>query len=246
MNFNLSKSGWGLVLSLLFASALLVSVQAQDSSGRSGVQFTCVTWDNLPYEELFYRDGEDGLPISIGKGVRSDPYPLKTQPALQLYIKATDEDGDTAYELVGQAPLASGAERTLFIIEKNEKDSGLPLRVLSMDDSLRSFPMGAFRFVNSTRTSLKVEFGGSTNTVVPNQITMVPANAPKLGGFLPFLVKGMNNKVIFETRLFGQPRGRKMVFILPPSRTGGRVKVRFLPEIIPLPIESEPDTTASE
>jgi hypothetical protein len=67
---------------------------------------------------------------------------------------------------------------------------------------------------------------------------VVPA-IPELGGFLPFIIKDASGHIGFQTRLFGQPRGRKMVMIVPPSKQDEKLSVLFVPQIIPYP--PEPD-----
>ena len=208
------------------------------------IQFTCVTWDSLPFEEIFYREGDKGLPVVIGRGVRSDPYKMKGVEALQLFIKHVNEEGKKVYKLVGQAAIQPGAKRMLFMIEKSPTGAELPLRIFGMDDSLVKFPIGSFRFLNSTRTPVQIEFNGSKKAVTPGQFSTIKANAPELGGFVPFLVRNLTGNTVAETRLFAQPRGRKIAILLPPAKPGGRLKLRFLPEVIPLsPPEPKPGPT---
>jgi hypothetical protein len=219
---------------LLFALLPMQSMQAQAPQVRSSIEFSCVSWEALPFSELLYREGHSYLPLESRPKVRSQLYPLKGgHEALELYIKGLDEDGQLIYKLVAQAPIAVGTSRMLFFIQESKSAEGLPLNMFGVDDSLAVFPMGSFRFVNTTNVRMQVLFPNTKGALPARGMKVLTPKIPKLGGFIPLYVTDMEKNIVFETRLFGQPRGRKMVFIQAPEKQGGRARVRFLPEIIP-------------
>ncbi|MEI8036942.1 MAG: hypothetical protein WCJ14_01005 [Verrucomicrobiota bacterium] len=225
--------------SILFAACLLLLagcpalLRAQSAPDKPGVEFSCVVWEQPPISAVVYRDGKSYLPLVFSLGNRSQLYPLKESSAFELYEKAVGADGTTTYKLVGKAPIIAGARRMLFLIDQVANSTGLPLRVFGVNDALDVFPPGTFRFVNFSSAALQVKFGGETNKLPAGEMRVVKSHVSPKGGFLPFFIGDASGKIIFETRLFGQPSGRDMVFIGPPTKPGNEPMVKFLTEIIP-------------
>ncbi|MCX6972290.1 MAG: hypothetical protein NTV93_19370 [Verrucomicrobia bacterium] len=224
-----------LVLVCVFLQAACpVFLRAQPAPAKPAVEFSCLVWEPLPLPAVYYRDGKSYLPLEFSPGNRSQIYPLKEGTDLELSVKELGADGAVVYKLVGKAPLVGGTRRMLFIIDPVPNSTGLPLRVFGVDDALAVFPPGTFRFLNFSTAALKIKFGGQTTNLPASEISVVKSNAPEKGGFLPFVIEDAKGKVAFETRLFGQPTGREMVFIGPPANPAGLPKVKFLTQIIPL------------
>jgi hypothetical protein len=102
-----------------------------------------------------------------------------------------------------------------------------------MNDALDVFPPGSFRFVNFSAAALQVKFGGQIHKLPAGEMSVIKSNVSEKGGFLAFFMGNATGKIVFETRLFGQPTGRDMVLIGPPARPEGEPMVKFLTEIIP-------------
>jgi hypothetical protein len=211
-------------------------VCGEDTKKAAPFQFSCVVWKDLPYPELLYRQGEEFLPLELPPRQRSQMYPLKGQEVLELYVAKDMPDGKPGHELVGKAALRPETGRMLFMIQESEDKAALPLSVYGLDDSLKGFPMGSFRFLNFTKIPLQVEIAGVTDNLPPARDKVVTPDIPKLGGFLPFYIRDAKGNIGFQTRLFGQPRGRKMVIIVPPKNESENLAVLFLPEIIALEV----------
>lgn len=210
-------------------------VFAQPTDVKSSIQFSCVVWTDLSYPALYFRQGDEFLPLTLLPRQRSQIYSLQGREALELYVAKDQANGTPGHELVGRAALPQGAKQMLFMIQESPSGGKLPLTVYGMDDSLDAFPAGSFRFLNFTNLPLQVEFGGTTNKLSPQAIKVVQPEIPELGGFLPFMIKDSEGRTGFQTRLFGQPRGRKMVLIVPPTKMGEKLAVLFLPQIVPPP-----------
>ena len=80
---------------------------------------------------------------------------------------------------------------------------------------------------------LGMGFGGQITAIRPGEIQVVKAKSPAKGGFMPFMLGDPSGNIVFETRLFGQPAGRKMAFIGNAAEPEGQPKVMFLTQIIP-------------
>ncbi|MGL5016651.1 MAG: hypothetical protein ACRDBP_00835, partial [Luteolibacter sp.] len=114
-----------------------------------------------------------------------------------------------------------------------KKDAGdLPLRVLGIDDSLDSFPVGSYRFSNQTPDLLRIEFGGATHDLPAGEWKIVIPTLPEAGGFLPAIIRNEQGEILVENRFLAQRTVRELVVIGPPAdgRTG--LAIRFLSEII--------------
>jgi hypothetical protein len=226
-------------LAAMLWASFPVLAGAQPAKAPPSVRFSCVVWKELSYPGIFYRQNERFLPLALLARERSEMYSLDGHETLELYIAKDQPSGEPGHELVGRAALPQGAKQLLFMIQEAPEGSKLPLRVFGMDDSLEAFPPGAFRFLNFTSLPLQVEFGGSTTKLPPQAIKVVRPEIPELGGFLPFIVKDAQGHIGFQTRLFGQPRGRKIVMLVPPTKQEENLSVLFLPQIVPIPPPEE-------
>ena len=209
-----------------------MTVMAQTNSS---VSFSFVTWKDLPYEKLYYKAGSKFHEFEVKAKRRSAVYKLKNRPEImQIFEMVKDETGEATYKVIAQTKMKT-ASRILFFVEErtNVKDGELPVALFGIDDSIAAFPVGSFRFVNGTKSDLRVEFPGVKSALPARGMKVVQPKIPAKGGFIPVYIKDRSGKVVFESRFFGQPRGRKMVFIQPPNREGGRMQMRFLPQIIP-------------
>jgi hypothetical protein len=229
------------LLGILLLQVCILTAHGQENSSPVNTEFSCVIWKKLPYDEIYYRQGAEYLPLKLLANNRSQLYPLKGMEALELHIPGLDEKGRPIYTLVGKGTFPLNANRVIFFIVQREK-ALLPLGLLGIDDSLEGFPPGTTRFVNMSNLSLKVGFGSSVTNLKPRAMATVESKAPSDGGFMPFLVTDENGKRVFETRLMSQPNGRDMVFILPSDRVGRPISLRFVPQVIPLKRGSASDT----
>ncbi|MCX6972291.1 MAG: hypothetical protein NTV93_19375 [Verrucomicrobia bacterium] len=214
-------------------------LEAKEPASPGILEFSCVTWNNLPCPDLFYRQGNKYLPIKLSPGQRSQSYPLKDARALELFIPMeSPADGAKPaspdhYEMVGLAPLLEGAKRMLFLIEAKKDSNGLPLQLRGLDDSVESFPAGSFRFINLTPDLLRIEFGGATHELPQGEAKVVAPDLTAAGGFVPVIIKDAEGRKILENRFFAQPTGRELVVISPPADGRPEMSLKFLSDVIP-------------
>ena len=220
-------------LGMFFTAASIGLLNAEPTNAKPSIKFSCAVWDPLPNPEIFYRDGKSFLPIQFMPGRRSELYPLKESSGLELYEKAVGPDGTIVHKLIGKAPLVTGARQALFLVDPTPTAAGLPLTILGINDTLDIFPPGTFRFFNFCPAELRVKFVGQVSKLAAREDTVVKSNVSKKGGFLPFIIEDSAGNIIFQTRLFGQPYDRKMVFISPPANGAKLPKIKFLTEMVP-------------
>jgi hypothetical protein len=221
------------LIAIFLLAATPTLLRAQSATEKPAVEFSCLVWEPLPFPAIFYFDGKSYLPLELSPGNRSKLYPLQESAALELYVNDVGDDGSETYKLIGQSPLLAGTRRMLFVIEPAEQSAGLPLTIFGIDDALDNFPPGTFKFLNFSKSVLQVKFGSEITPLPADEIRVVKSNAPKLGGFLPFMIGDARGNIVFETRLFGQPTGREIVFIGPPAKPGGPPRLNFVTQIIP-------------
>ena len=217
----------------LLVTATGHSTWAQEPVARA-VNFTCVTWDSLPDEEVFFRKGSVYERVQIGFKRRSKIQDLAPgSEFFELFRKVVSADGNVDYQLIGRTANVSGTDRALFFIQLFA-ESGQPSRLglFGIDDSLSTFPVGSFRFFNATGENLQVLLNRSKAQVPAQGMTVVQPELPAAGGFMPVYIGDADANVIYESRFFAQPRGRKLVIIRPPEESGRRIRLRFLSEMI--------------
>lgn len=231
------------ILKTLFCFLLLaVVLDAQPLGGENGAEkessgsrsFVCVIWEPLPFE-VFYYDGNGYEPIELRPRQRSEKYDLPAgQPSFQLFREQTDEAGEIIYQLVGTSSIPQSAKVTLFMISFTP-EAEMPIRMFGIDDSAEAFPAGAFRFLNASERVLLVRINDEQVEVGPREMKLARPEIPELSGFIPFFIadKG-NQKILYQTKLYGQPRGRNMAFILIENdeRGGDRVRIRFISDSV--------------
>ena len=224
-------------LILVASFVALVSLQAQGQSKKPGIEFSCLLWEGPLPEKIYYQDGEEYREVQPFTTSRSLPHRLEKSTQFRLFTmsEAVGEDEEPVYTLVGQAALLPGVERILFILfpSRDEATEALKIRIMTLDDTLKGFPPGSFRFVNFSGSDLLVKFAGVIKKIPAQEISIMQSKVGKLGGLVPFILGNKEGKKIFETRLFAQTSGRKIVFIGKSKEEGGLPKVRFLSQLLP-------------
>jgi len=199
----------------------------------SAIEFSCVTWDKIGKDqELYYRDGLDYQRVDIGYKRRSKLQELSAGHAhLEIYEKVATSDGGLEFRAVGRGANIAGTSRVLFFI-KLASDDQQRMSVFGIDDSIAAFPVGAFRFLNTTNEPLQVLLNESKGSVPARGMTVIRPDVPELGGFMPVYIGDSEDNVIFESRFYAQPRGRKLVIIRSPETPDSKIRLRFLSEIV--------------
>lgn len=218
---------------LLLLASLSSSVQAQSQNAKSGREFSLIAWGELPYDSVYYRKGSTMNEMEIKVGRRSEPYSMPSDGKLEMFITEKDAEGKETYKMVGRASIMENAKKMLFVVFPNKKDSDLPISMFGINDSLDVFPAGSFRFMNFTSVPMEGSFNGSVFRLKPWKTTVVKSKKRSGGSFLPFYIRTMKGEMLYETRLLGQPSGREVVFIMPPSNSSGRINIKFLPQTVP-------------
>lgn len=221
------------VLPLLMLAVTTTSLHAQKQA--VSIKFSCVIWKQLPFETIYYRQGEKYISLKLSPGNRSELYELKGASALLIYTQEESEEGEIAYKLVGKSSIPAGMSQMLFFLTERSDPGELPLRLSGIDDSLLSFPRGACRFANLTSVPLAVTFAGKRSIIKPKGMTVVKSKVDTNGGLLPFWIHDHKGTNLYENRYFASQIGRDMFFILPPNRRGGRVNIRLLPQLLAHP-----------
>jgi hypothetical protein len=230
----------------LFALLLAGGLSAQTDDGnekpakgqKNKQQFTCLYWEALPIEKLYYRVGEDFKAIKFENSIRSQDYALKGMTSFELYRDAKDpKENELPYELLARTAIPTNSPQILFLVIPFKNEDAISYRVVAMDDSLAAFPRGTFRFANFTSQSLLVKFAGEVQKIPASKMTEMSCKPGKGGGFRPFIIGNSKGKQIFGTRLFGQSSGRELVFISPPERKGSDTpRVKFISQLIGEPV----------
>ncbi|WP_377136728.1 hypothetical protein [Rubritalea spongiae] len=189
-------------------------------------------WDKLEATQLFYQYNKQFHPLELRKGTRSKPFPIEKSDFFTLYTEKM-VDGEKQFLPYAQSKMPNFKQRALFLLLPDPSSTERPLRIIGVDDSLGSFPPGSYKFFNLTKTPLQTLINGEKSQISAGGIEVVDANIPSKGGLLPFVV-GANKKVIFETRIFSQPKERKMVFLFPQTAKNKHcpIQLKFLSQLV--------------
>lgn len=221
------------LIGLLFSTGLF----AQTSEEKKKLKFSCLYWEGAPPETLYYRQGKEFQPIEFKEGVRSEDFALKATPVFELYREVQEpKEDEPPYQLLSKATIPPNSKQVLFLVIPFETKKEVQYKVVAMDDSLTSFPRGTFRFANFTSELLMVKFAGKIKKIPSKDMVVMSCQAGKNGGFEPFILGDSKGKQIFGTRLFGQPSGRELIFISPPSKNGGTPRVKFISQLLAPPV----------
>ena len=216
------------LLALLAAFFYFVgSSSAAEPSKRGGITFTVIALSTLPYENLYYRNGQKVTPIEIRKGRRSESYSLASAEFIELL---TDhEDPELQYRLIGKAPLITGSSKMLYFLKDvGSNDAGkLPVALFGLDDSEITFPDSSFRFINFINAPLLIEFDNERFGMKPGQSKISKLDLPAGGEFTSFIVKDIEERTLGGTRLFSHAASREMVLIFPPKEGKKRLDIRY-------------------
>lgn len=236
-----------------------LSEEVQEEAPRIG--FSCLHWDEIPEEKLYYREGEHYHLIKFRHGARSELKVLEGMSDFELYgERENPQQGEMPYVLLGKVLIPADVRDVLFYIIPDQGEDRTVYQIITMDDSLEAFPRGVFRFVNLSGRELSVEFSGQTRHFAIGQIVEMPYKIMDGGGtFVPCVIRAAvkdeaapteneqngeqgedeakklpePEKILFGTRLFGQPNGREIVVMRPsPVEGSDRLKLKFYNQLI--------------
>ncbi|MGB2012037.1 MAG: hypothetical protein ACPHYF_10960, partial [Akkermansiaceae bacterium] len=212
----------------------ICSAHAQEppnNAAPKGNTFTVIALSAIPYENIYYRKGEEYVAIELRKGMRSQAYALG-QGSATMDIFTDHDDEENPYKLVGRAPLVSGTSKMLFFIgmSNSTDQKALPLVLYGLDDSRTAFPNGSFRFINFISAPLVIDFHKKRFLVKPGKPVLQKLNLSQAGSFTPFVVRDSKGKILGGTRLFSHATNREMVLVFPPKKGAKRLDIRYFPD----------------
>lgn len=194
-------------------------------------------WEGAPAEDLFYREKETFRRLEFKEGTRSKNFSLKGTATFELYKEAVEPvEGEPPYDLLAKAKIPA-SKQVLFLVIPFEKEEGTEYKIVAMDDSLKVFPSGAFRFANFSSETLMVKCGETVRKIPAREMSVVKSENSSSGGFVPFVIGNAQGETVFGTRIFGQPSGRELIFISPPKKKGEMPRVKFVSQLVAPPVE---------
>ena len=150
----------------------------------------------------------------------------------------TSEQGEAKeiFAPVAKSSIPQGTKKVMFLVipfDGKTATSRTRYSIRAMDDSQNAFPKGSFRFVNFTKIPLQVVLSGKGKKLDSGSMTVMKCQPRKGGGFEPMLINNTGGKMLYGNRLFGQPSGRELVFIIPPRAKGTMPRVKFVAQLLP-------------
>ena len=226
--FSLNLCFIFVVFSLL--TLVIPNVNAQERI--TPITFSIISWNKIPDEILYYREGNKVVPLEFKNGVRSIDYKL-TEEEFKIFRK---KEGEEVYSIIARASLPA-SEKALFVFLP--VTGGEPkYEIFGNDDSESEFPPGSFKFVNFTEWEITVKCDQSSVDIEPEKSGVIEMKTEK-GGFAYFEMFDNLGKQLAGTKLFGQPMGRELVFVSPPSKRGRTLRLKFISEVVQPGVEQE-------
>ena len=225
------------IASLIIFCLLLFAAQGEAVAQKAvkkheELNFSCLYWEGVPAEDLYYRDGKSFHLLEFKNASRSKSFGLKRAEFFELYREAVvPVEGMTPYDLLSQTEIPL-SRKILFLVIPFEREGGIQYKVIAMDDSLKSFPPGSFRFANFCREMLFVRCGEQVEEIPAREMTVVQPKDSLNGGFVPFMIGNAKGETLFKTQIDGQPSGRELVLITPSAKPEGRPRVKFVSQLI--------------
>lgn len=195
------------------------------------VEFSCISWQVVDDNTFFVKDGGEYLPLDLKKGRRSSSLRVSTDDVLRLFIRNGEANGDYAEFASCQVP--RGAAPLLVLLNQEGSDGKEGIQVDVIVDPASLFPQEGLVFVNLSGEALDVLVAGEAMSLASGESARTSKLMPNAGGFLGFYFKDNSNNTVYESRVYGQLRKRKLAFIYPPKAPGYRHSVKFITETLP-------------
>ena len=223
---------------LLAVFTLMAFTSSLSAQGRQSTDLECtaVAMQTLEIEPLFFRVGKEYQEFTYKTSKRGPTFYLPaSSEEFELYEQVKPEEGgEVLYQIVGQCLVPKGTKRVLFLVANSSRKSVEASRILmrGLSDSFNDFPPGSMRFGNFTSEDLLVKIGDKISELKGRAFTVVRLNAPKEGGYIPVAYGDSNGNTLHFTKLYSQPRARKMVIITKPSNERRPLDFAFISQNI--------------
>ena len=221
------------IILLILLLANISFCQSNLKLPKYGIPFSCVCWEKVYDEDVYYRYGEYYFPLNFMVGRRSGVLMLNPNHHFEVCTRALNEEGMYEYTVVDKCKIPQGASSLLFNFEvvingEQEKE----VFVKSFEDGLASFTAGDFKFVNMVNSRLKVEFGSDSAVVAPGGDKTINSSLSSSTGFVPLYISGADKNLKLNASLYASKSSRELVFISPPRRKSERLRLRYISQPI--------------
>lgn len=168
---------------LFLCGALTASGQGREQ-GRNYL-FTCLPWDEqIAKQSLTFANGSRAVQVTEMNPLdRTDVYRWRGKGQLVFSTNGDIPTPETPAEELVRVSLPADSTRVLVVFMPDSK-SPSKLRGVAFDDSVRNFPWGSYRLVNTTGMELGVVMGedGKTKKKLPKglkPVTIEPEGDPR-------------------------------------------------------------------
>jgi hypothetical protein len=118
---------------------------------------------------------------------------------------------------LGELEIASGAKSIILLfIAKSATADDHRSRVVAIDDSAKSFPPGSFKIANFSPVPVKIELGGQTYEIAPDEITLVdkPVFGETQTAAMRALCKKDDEWLLISSNSWTNPGTRRVLHII--------------------------------
>jgi hypothetical protein len=193
-------------------------------------------------EPLYYSLKNKDVPVTITEDARSPFYELPEQEVLQFYKMTVVEGGSTVRTTVAEVNLTGAGALPLVIFSHDDVNPKLLCATVLADD-LASFPIGSYRVINLSASSLRCIMAGSPNLVGPKEIKPLAFKPAPNSNSLFCQVFAAGPVPIYANSWALKPSARVLVVVAPLGQQQASLSVR---RIVDVPVITKTPTAAAQ
>ena len=229
MNSKRSKVLLNCGILLCFLMVATISASEEETPESTSIEFSCISWQALGGQAVYFQDGENYVPLDLKRGRRSHRVKATQADTLRLFVRGGEAGSE--YAELASLGLPESEGSLLLLLNKERNGEVRDALVDLVPDPAEQFPRGGVVFTNLSDDVLEVLLADEVLSVRPAESVETAKSIPDAGGFIPLQLKDASGQMVLETRIYGQPAKCKMVFIYPPKIDGHKYSVKFITEL---------------
>lgn len=209
-----------LLLFIAILSTVFTSGNGHAQGGeeeRVSLVFRTFAWGGSLGDVFF--DDASGKPTSvlIKENYRSPYYQYLGMNPIRFYRMVSQSDGTSSKATIANVQLPKGAVELMIFFIFNANQERIT-RVIAVDDSLESFPLGSMRILNFAEKQLVFKMGETQFVLEPGEIEVVPVSEGQ-ENTIQVLAAARNGdgqmRIMYSTTWSMREGDRQIVFLLP-------------------------------
>ncbi len=227
---------------LLTYCLALLSLPAQEVPAPIiDVKFTAFMWDKPLKGHIHYSSEGEDIPLNLPNLQRSPIYSYTGPTPLPFYTIEAGTDGQTIRSTVAEANIPVDMSKPLLIFIPGGS-GGLDYRVAVLDDEVKDFRPGSYRFINLSSYAVKGKIGAvDVNLSKRGSTATVDTGVDEVSYEDVIFAIEQNDtwRPAFQTVWRIDPRERMLVFLTDSTKRHlGPLELKAIPQLVLNPVPS--------